>query len=201
METPMTNRETFELICYLHDTAEALRAALYGGVLQRMADAEGGLTAGRFEALGSASDHGDTTASWALRGTGMAAGHRGELANALGAATTALRRALSVAALYPPPHPADDADRAALERINGREPCCESCARLRRPDGTPRWEPIDSRLMEATTVGGRLAEPLLLCVWCVERTRAWCRLPTVAELERHHAGQRVPWPDDVERSA
>lgn len=196
-----SNRETFELACSLREAADSLRAALYTGVLQRMADAEGGLTAARFEALGSASGHGDTTASWALRGTGMAAGHRGELANALGAARAALERAVAVAALYPPPHAADDTDRAALARINGREPCCQNCAHVRAADGTPRWEPIDSRLQEATTVGGRLAEPMLLCVWCVERTRAWCRLPTVAELERHHAGQRVPWPDDVERSA
>lgn len=195
------NRETFDLACRLADTVAALQSALYSGVLQRIAEAEGGLTAGRFEALGAGSGHSDTTASWALRGAGMAAGHRGELANALGAARAAVEAAVAVAALYPPPRVADDADRAALARLNGREPCCENCASVRRPDGTSRWEPIDSRLQEATTVGGRLAVPKLLCVWCVERVRAWGRLPSTTELERHHAGQRVPWPDDVERSA
>lgn len=197
----MNNRETYELVCKLAKAVEALRSSMYSGGLQRLEEAEGGLTASCFEAIASGGSHADTTASWAQRGTGMAAGHRGELVKWINTARNAIEAARSVLALYPPPHHADDDDRAALARINGREPCCANCARLRRDDGQPRWEPIDSRLRDATTVGGRLDEAVLLCVWCVERVRAWGRLPNVAELERHHRGERVPWPADVAKPA
>lgn len=191
--------EMFDRARMLHAHAATLREVMLGGLLQRISEAEGGLRAGRFEPMGSPGSHSDTTASWALRGTDMAGQHRVELAQSMGRAQRALMEALSIASLYPPPRIADDEDRAALARINGREPCCENCAQLRLRDGMARWEPIDSRLAEATTVGGRLVEPALLCVWCVERTRAWGRLPNAEELARHHDGRRVPWPADVER--
>jgi hypothetical protein len=192
------SRRCRELIDHVHELGAALRS----GVLQRMAEAEAGVTARRFDAVGSSGTHTDATATMALREGDFAVRHRAELAGAVVSALLAVDRALTLARLYPVPHIADAADRAALARLNGKfEPGCDNCARTRREDGMPRWVPIDSRLTDATTVNGRLERPQLLCVWCVEKVRAWGRVPTVDELDRHHRGERVPWPADVERPA
>jgi hypothetical protein len=197
---PVTNRDIVRAGAELHRSVIDLRTALHSGALQRMEESAAGLTAQRFDRLAQRGSHSDSTAMLAQRETDMAGAHRAELVGSITTALLALSRCLELAALYPPPHVADEEDRAALARINGRaEPGCQNCARLTLEDGQRRWEPIDPRLSEATTVGQRLTEALLLCSWCVDRTRAWGRLPTPEELRRHHAGQRVPWPDDVER--
>jgi hypothetical protein len=194
--------ESYLLARECHRSIVGLRRLIHDGVLQRMAEHEAGPVAARFEAVSArGSGHSDLTAGTAMAGADFASKHTAELAEALRAASHWLAAALTVAKLYPPPRAADAEDRAALERINGREPCCANCARTRREDGQPRWEPIDSRLKDATTVGDRLPEPMALCVWCVDRTRAWGRLPTADELNRHHRGERVPWPADVARPA
>jgi hypothetical protein len=193
------NHETMQLAAALHNSVSALQTALFGGVLQRMDEAARGLRASRFDAVTSRGGHSDATAGVALAETDLAVTHRAEVDERLWAARGTLGVLEHLFALYPPPRVADAADRAALERLNGREPCCQNCARTRRSDGEPRWVPVDTRLTEATTVGGRLPEALLLCVWCVEKVRAWGRAPNIDELERHHAGQRVDWPPDVAR--
>lgn len=177
-----------------------LRGALFSGALQRIDEARAGLAASRFEAV-TRSGPSDPTGSFALRSTDVAARHLTELGTALNATADALARALAVVALYPPPHVADADDRAALARINGREPCCENCAQLVLENGQRRWEPIDAAMAEASTVGDVLDEPMLLCQWCRKRTAAWGRLPNNDELARHHRGERVNWPDDVVRPA
>lgn len=181
--------------------AGQLRAELWRGALGRMAIAEAGLAAGRFEAIAVRGSHGDATAAEALSDGGPVERDRTALCEALRAALVALDAAQAVADRYPPPHPPTEDDKAAIELINGKQSACANCARTKRSDGQPRWEPTDSRLQEATTVGGRLDRPMLLCVWCNEKVRAWGRLPTAAELDRHHEGKRVPWPADVERPA
>lgn len=111
-------------------------------------------------------------------------------------------RLIGILAAFPPAHPAGEADRLALARQNERpEPGCTSCARLDVAKGVARWEPIDSRLVGPTSAGGRLAEEMLLCVWCHDKVRLWDRLPTVDELAAHHEGRRVHWPTDVPRPA
>lgn len=101
---------------------------------------------------------------------------------------------------YPDAHQAGEADRLALARANiVPDPGCANCARLEGPDGRPRWEPADLRVSGPTTAGGVLAEPMVLCSWCRNRLDLWGRLPSEAELTRHHQGQRVPWPSDVPR--
>lgn len=179
-----------------------LRRLLYEGLARRMAEAEAGLSAVRPSMTGNGGDPADPTAGRALAADDdPARAHQAALALALRTAAGEARLALTLADLYPPPHVADAEDRAELARINGRaEPSCQNCARTRRPDGGPRWEPIDARRTEATTVGGRLVEPILLCRWCYDRVASWGRLPRLDELERHHRGERVPWPGDVPRT-
>jgi len=180
--------------------AAALRRLIDEGLAQRIAEAEGGLSAQRLSMAAPGGDRADPTAGSALAPDDAARHHQLELATAVDQARAHLAYALSIAGQYPPPHVADAVDRAELARINGRgESCCQNCARTRRPDGEPRWEPIDARRAEASTVDGRLAEPLLLCRWCYDRVASWGRLPTFIELERHHRGERVPWPDDIPR--
>jgi hypothetical protein len=114
-----------------------------------------------------------------------------------------VRQALDLARLYPEPRVADAADRAALARLNDRdpEPGCDSCARVVDAQGRRRWEPIDGRLANPTTVGGVLDQPVWLCRWCYDACRDWRRLPTLEEVTRRAEGQRVPWPADVPRPA
>lgn len=80
-------------------------------------------------------------------------------------------------------------------------PHCELCARICDTNGRRRWEPVHSHLSAPTTVNDRLAKPLWLCRWCYETTLRWGRAPTERELQVHHSGRRVPWPNDVERPA
>lgn len=198
------NRATARQAGALIEAATRLRNEITGGVLQRMDEASSGLAAARTDrGRGAQGDHADPVFAAYLRSTtstDLAAMHRAELDRCMARAASALRRALELAPLYPEPHPADEAAKLALARINDRaEPGCQNCERIKGPAGTPLWTPIDSRLMEATTVGGRLPEPWLLCVWCHDKVRLWGRRPSESELERYHAGQRVTWPADVPR--
>jgi hypothetical protein len=186
------------------DLAE-LCAAFHAGLGQRLTEAEAGPAASTTDRGGRSgwATHADPTAVAALAGLGfdLAVAHRHELDRCLRDARARIRRALRIAAAYPPPHPAGVADRLALGRANSRPPGCESCARLRNPAGDIRWEPLDGRLAGPTDAGGRLPAPVGLCRWCNDRVRMWGRLPTPDELERHHRGSHVPWPADVERPA
>ena len=101
---------------------------------------------------------------------------------------------------YGPARPAADMDRLALERMNiPAMPGCVNCARIEGPRGGVRWEPVDTRHPNATTVGDRLPESVMLCSWCYDAVAKWGRLPSVSELEKHHRGEKVPWPADVPR--
>jgi hypothetical protein len=196
------NRDLIHRAAAMETDLTRLRAALYDGALQRIHEAQAGLAASRFDAISRSGAPGDPTGSLAMRGRDAAASHADELTALIATARNALGRAVGIVAMYPPARVADAEDRAALERINGkREPCCQNCAELRTPNGHRRWEPIDAAMSEATTLGGILPEPMLLCQWCRKRTTAWGRLPKLDELTRHHAGQRVPWPADVARPA
>lgn len=98
------------------------------------------------------------------------------------------------------PRLANELDRLALDRLNVKPDAgCGNCARIEGPLGGPRWEPVDTRHTNATTVGDRLDVPMFLCSWCYDAVIRWSRLPSAAELERHHRGQPVPWPSDVAR--
>lgn len=196
-------RALYNQAAAIHAAIGVLRRELDAGVIERMTQAEAGLRAVQTDAVGSSGGSvADPTATGALGPADAAAGHRDALAASLAVARAHVDIALAVVDLYPAAHVANAADRALLARLNGRsERGCQSCARLRRPDGEPRWEPLYSKLTEATTVGGRLPEPMLLCRWCYGRVEAWGRLPTPAEAAAHHAGQKVPWPADVPRQA
>lgn len=166
----------------------------------RMRDSEGGLRASSYEPRIVAGSPVDTVTS-SLFTLDDVEQDRWRLVAALASACDVMREALRICARYPRPHVPDADELAAIARENERrEGGCESCARTRRPDGERRFEPIYSQLTEATTVGDRLDEAMLLCRWCYDRTSAWGRLPNVDELERHHRGERVPWPSDVERT-
>src|SRR4051812_2398107 len=102
-----TNRELYHLAVSIFEDVSRLRRALFDGVLQRISEAEGGLSAGTLDALGSSGVPVDTTASIALRGRGMVDRHRAELDTALVAAQAHVQMALVVADLYPPPRVAD----------------------------------------------------------------------------------------------
>jgi hypothetical protein len=137
-----------------------------------------------------------------LGATGRVHAHQAELDHLVGTLANAARRIEVIVAGYGPPRHSNEADRLALARQNGRsEPGCESCARTEVARGVPRWVPIDSRLIGATDVGGRLEHPQLLCVWCHDKVERWGRLPTPDEIDAHHSGIRVRWPDDVARPA
>lgn len=164
-------------------------------VLGRMRDCQGPLRAKTYDATPSTIRH-DGSAG----GVDQATRDEHDLDATLKHASVAITKAWEIVGRYPPPHRANDADRVALGKANARpEPGCESCARTESAAGGPRWEPPRSGQANATTVGGRLAEPKLLCEWCYQCVRRWGRLPTVAELERHHRGEIVPWPADVKR--
>lgn len=107
-----------------------------------------------------------------------------------------INMAIAIVERYPVPHRATAVDRNGLGLVRS-DPGCENCARTESPAGGPRWEP--PRTTTPTTVEDRLPAPTLLCDWCYQRVRAWGRLPTPPELERHHRGDRVPWPSDVPR--
>jgi hypothetical protein len=186
----------------LAEAVTALRAAIVSGALQRMAEATVGPPAASITGGGGRSGlFADPTAAAALSqgSTGDQLGtlHRAELDRLIQRATDLVQQAVALTTLYPEPRVADASDRAALARINGRqEPGCDNCARILGPAGTSRWEPIDSRLSNPLAVGD---EAMWLCAWCNGRFKAWGRLPTPDELRRHHNGQIVAWPADVER--
>lgn len=111
-----------------------------------------------------------------------------------------LRQIEAVLDAYGPARVANELDRLALARLNVQPVAgCGNCARVEGANGGPRWEPADTRNPHPTTAGGALAEPMVLCSWCRNRLDLWGRLPSERELERHHRGDRVPWPADVPR--
>lgn len=195
----MADRGMLQRLAALEALLRQIHQGVHSGVLQRMDEQVGGLRATRFDAPVRGAGRADPTQSLAMSQRDLALVHLAEFDHAVLDALGALRRAAELVSLYPPPRVADAADRAALERINGRQPGCQNCAQLIMDSGAQRWEPIDSAMSDATTVGGILDEALLLCQWCRKRTAAWKRLPTIAELERHHRGERVAWPRDVPR--
>lgn len=175
--------------------AVVVRAAVDHGVVDRMAERAGPAMGAGGSGPRPRGAYGDPTAAAALRNRDVAdpaALDRLALGALVHAAASALRRAERLCERYPvATEPA-----LALGGANSAAPGCTSCARLPGARGR-RWEPPDGRLAGPTTVGGRLEAPTWLCVWCVERLRSWGRLPTVDELDRHHAGRRVPWPADI----
>lgn len=111
-----------------------------------------------------------------------------------------VRRVLRI---YAPARPAGEADRLALARENRPPgPTCQHCATIKEPfgDGPYRVE-ADHRRKGATTVAGRLPEPLVLCAWCADFTAAHDRLPSARQLEQHRDGRRVMVVDDTPRRA
>lgn len=82
--------------------------------------------------------------------------------------------------------PATDKERQISQ---GGETGCWSCARLPNPhiDGEQRWEPT----YRDVPLGG---ERKPLCSWCWSWHRDTGQLPSVDDLKRHHAGQRVRRP-------
>jgi hypothetical protein len=164
-------------------------------VIARMRDAQGGLRARDYEAAGG-NGRRDVTPGGAIRPDRALADER-ELVTGIETAIRAINRTWSIVANYPPAHRATAAERAALGLGDG--PWCASCARVNGSDGAPRCEPIHPNLTGPTDVEGRLAEPLVLCTWCYRCVRDWGRVPTMSEVDRHHRGARVRWPDDVPR--
>lgn len=106
---------------------------------------------------------------------------------ALRAAYIALDTIRHIDANYGPPRPAGEADRLALRRDNSKaEPCCQNCAGISEAHSDlPYLAAPDPRRQGPTDVGGRLAEPMLLCAWCVNFVAANDRLPRPDELEQH----------------
>lgn len=197
---PLSNRQIAHAAHAAADDLGELCAAIDHGLLARIVEAEAGPPAGRFDrssARGGGAGS-DPTGDAALRRVDASGAHRAELARCVLRARGAIRRARQLAAGYPEARAAGAGERAELARVNGRgEPGCGSCARLQVAPGVPRWEPRDSRFAGPTSVAGRLAGPMVLCVWCHDRVAQWGRLPTVDELEAHHEGRRVRWPTDV----
>lgn len=111
-----------------------------------------------------------------------------------------MRTIEAIAAANEEPRKPTELDRLALDRLNiTPEPGCASCARIEGDHGGVRWEPTDVRFKVPTDVAGVLDEPMFLCRWCYDAVERWGRLPSTNELERHHRGERVPWPSDVPR--
>jgi hypothetical protein len=167
-------------------------------VIGRIRDAQGGLRARAFDSGGRTMRH-DATFAGSLSGDQAVTDER-DLDKAIRSAVVEVNRAWAILGRYPAPHRATAADRLALGRVGGvQEPGCESCARTLSPAGGPRWEPLRQNMVTPTTVGDRITDPKLLCSWCYSCVYRWGRLPSVAELERHHRGEIVPWPFDVRK--
>lgn len=165
-------------------------------VMGRIRDHQGGLRAKTYDGAPATMRH-DATFAGTLASDPAIADER-ELDRCIKAAADSVNKAWAVVAAYPPAHNATDADRLALGRLNARpEPSCANCARIEGERGGPRHEPIRADLRGPTDVGGRLAEPLHLCDWCYGCVRSWGRVPSTAELTKHHRGERVGWPRDV----
>jgi hypothetical protein len=197
-----SNRALQQLAADSAGELDGICRELASGTLQRIAEAEGGAPAMRFDRAAVATGGGarsDPTTAGALRGPELASLNRAEIARLLVTLRAHIDSLARLVSLYPPPHAAGAGDRLALSRVNARiEPGCGSCARLSGALG-PRWEPVHPQLAEPTYAGGRLPQPMWLCRWCYDALLAWGRLPSVKELTRHHAGQRVPWPTDIPR--
>jgi hypothetical protein len=179
--------------------AQALDVVKDGAtVIGRIRDAQGGLRARTFDG-GTRTMRHDSAFAGALSVDQASLDER-DLDKAIAAAAKELNRAWEIIGRYPPPHRPTDADRLALGRaVASAEPGCESCSRTVSPAGGPRWEPPRPGMAHPTFVGDRLTEPKLLCEWCYQCVRRWGRLPSVTELDRHHRGGIVAWPNDVRR--
>jgi hypothetical protein len=192
----MNDRQRIQLAAAAGDRLALLARALdhIGGdgltVLARIRDAQGPLKGRSYEAPVS-SGQPDTPPAGSFRPDRAMADER-DLDDALRTATSAVIRAWAIVGSYPPARPASAEDRRRLGLSDG--PWCASCARTSTADGQPRREPIRADLVGPTDVGGRLAEPVALCAWCYGCVRDWERLPTVDDVARHHAGQRVMRP-------
>jgi hypothetical protein len=190
-----TQSDLMDRVATMEADVKHLRAALHSGVWQRMGDYADGPPTSRPDGMGGyGGGFADPTAVAALgRNRSMATQHRLDLHAAMVDIAEALHRALLLAGLYPA------RDTAELLTLAKGDPGCESCARTTGPTGAKRWEPIKANLRGRTSVDERLPRALFLCRWCYDAVLAWDRLPTVDELELHHAGRRVPWPADVAR--
>lgn len=171
-------------------------------LIGRIRDAQAGTQAQRFDAQRSGPAIPDPTFTAAARGEDPATRDLEKLDRVIFRMVALVEEAWDIVGRYPPPRSATEADRLLLARENARaEPGCQSCARIEGERGGPRWSPVHPKLRDATDVQGRLAEPMLLCRWCWDCVAAWGRLPSGTELQRHHRGERVAWPRDVERPA
>ena len=199
----MNDRQRIRLAATLAQRADLLARALDAvtdktTVMGRMRDAQGGLRAKNFEATGGSMRHDATFAG--IMADDQAVRDEHNLDAAIKAGVVAIGKAWEIVMRYPPPHRATDQDRADLGRVKADDdPGCESCARTQSPAGGPRWEPPRAGQANPTFVGDRLEKPMLLCEWCYQCVRRWGRVPTPDELEAHHRGDIVPWPDDVPR--
>ena len=87
------------------------------------------------------------------------------------------------------PRPPTDRERAeTLAALNDRDISCWSCARTKDATGRNRWEPARCAVEVADGVRREL------CRWCQDWFRVAGRLPTLAELDLHHAGKQVRRP-------
>lgn len=69
------------------------------------------------------------------------------------------------------------------------DPGCSQESRLRHARrGSHAWAPVH---VYDTDAAGNLPTRVDLCRWCYDFARQYGRLPELAELERHHRGERV----------
>ena len=183
--------------------AEELDAVEAGTtIMGRIRDAQNGPQAQRFDTQRSGPSVPDPTYAAAVRGPDLASRDLVRLDRLLVGLERSVVQLLDLVDRYPAPRPANDADRLALARSNDRgDDGCQNCARIEGERGGPRWSPTHPKLAGPTDVGGRLSTPLSLCRWCYDAVVAWGRLPSETELQRHHRGEVVRWPPDVERPA
>ena len=168
------------------------------GIVSRIRQAQAGPRAVRFDRSGSAQGPiSDPTAVAAMRGADLATLHERELDRLIGSLSNTVRRLGQIAELYPVARVPEVAP--GEEQPAGCEAGCESCMRTTNGRGLPRWEPVHPNLRGPTTVADRLPEAMRLCSWCWKRVAEWGRIPTVAEVEAHHRGEKLRWPSDVPR--
>lgn len=171
-------------------------------VVDRMRAAQGQMRAATYDAVGSSSTISDPTSTGRGVRRDRATADLRHLDSAFDALKRSVERVTLILDAYPVARTVNQLDRLELDRLNlTPEPGCANCARVDGPLGGPRWEPVDLRVAEPTDCGGKLAAPVWLCSWCRNRCDLWGRLPSKAELNKHHRGERVPWPKDVERPA
>jgi hypothetical protein len=174
--------------------SKALDAIVKGDtVMGRMRDQQGPLRARSYEPSAASGRHDGTFA--AANHTDVAVHDEADLDRRLRLIAREVNGCWEILARYPVPHRGSAVDKAGVVRDN--DPGCQNCAQTTTADGNQRWEPPRPDGVKPSTVKGRLPEPMLLCTWCYDRVRAWDRLPTKREVERHHRGSQVPWPLDV----